>query len=87
MALSVLHLCVMYFLPINSFSIQESASLIITVAMRETLQHLGFFGFFVCVYEGNYFQAENNFKMSPPLCRYHQLYQASCGKPSQEFSA
>lgn len=66
MALSVLHLCVMYFLPINSFSIQESASLIITVAMRETLQHLGFFGFFVCVcMKGTIFRLRTTLKCLP----------------------
>lgn len=45
-ALSVLHLWTMHFLPINSFSTQQSASLIITVAMRELLQHLAVFFFF-----------------------------------------
>lgn len=46
------------------------------------LQHLGFFG------EGHSFQAENNLKMlfSPP-CRYHQLCEASWGKPSQGLAA
>lgn len=42
----------------------------------------------ICFFgDGNCFQAENNLKMSPPPCRYHQLYQASWGKHSQEFSA
>lgn len=46
------------------------------------LQHLGFFG------EGNSFQAENNLKMLfSPLCRYHQLCEASWGKLSQGFAA